>query len=47
MGFDVWGVEGEGKLPEGCRHKAVVQGRGQRAGREQAPRGLRVTNITG
>ncbi len=34
-------------VPEGCRLKAVVQCRGQRAGREQAQRYLRVAKITG
>jgi hypothetical protein len=33
-------------VPEGCRHKAVVQCQGQRAGREQARRDLQASNIS-
>ena len=39
-------VEIGGRVPEGCHHKAVVQCRGQRAGREQARRDLQATNIS-
>ena len=44
--FLLKGVWVEGRVPEGCHHKAVVQCQGQRAGPEQARGDLQATNIS-
>jgi hypothetical protein len=47
IGVGVWIRKSVGLgAQKGCHHKAVVQCRGQRAGREQARRDLQASNIS-